>query len=103
MEERHRLVTARIRKPHPMSMFFDAESSEDTAQGAVAPRKRRMWLPLILASAALVVVGSLVAGALYVFSIDRAVNQNLQRGAKQLPDETPTAEGEEPRPPKTDG
>ncbi len=86
-----------------MSMFFEAESSEDTAPGAVAPRKRRLWLPLILASAALVVVGSLVAGALYVFSIDRAVNQNLQRGTEQLPAETPTAEGEEARPPKTDG
>jgi LCP family protein required for cell wall assembly len=84
-------------------MFFEAESSADTARGAIAPGKRRLWLPLILASAALVVVGSLVAGAMYVFSIDRAVNQNLQRGTEQLPAETPTAEGEEPRPPKTDG
>jgi LCP family protein required for cell wall assembly len=85
-----------------MSMFLEAES-DDTARGAVAPRKRHMLLPLILASAALVVVGSLVAGALYVFSIDRAVNQNIQRGTEQLPAETPSAEGEEPRPPKTDG
>jgi LCP family protein required for cell wall assembly len=86
-----------------MSMFFQAESSEDAGRGAVPPRKRRIWLPLIIASAALVVVGSLVAGALYVVSIDRAVNQNLQRGPEQLPAETPTAEGEEARPPKTDG
>ena len=57
----------------------------------------------MLAIAALVVVGSLVAAALYVVSIDRAVNQNLQRGTQQLPAETPTAEGEEARPPKTDG
>lgn len=86
-----------------MSMFFEAESSDDTARGAVAPRRRRLWLPLLLASAALVVVGSVVAGALYIVSIDRAVNQNLQRGTEQLPAETPTAEGEEARPPKTDG
>jgi LCP family protein required for cell wall assembly len=84
-------------------MFFEAESSDDAARGGVAPRKRRLWLPLILASAALVVIGSLVAGALYLVSIDRAVNQNLQRGSEQLPAETPTAEGEEARPPKAEG
>src|ERR671910_1307606 len=103
MKELHKLLTARIRKPQPMSMFFEAESSDDTAPGAVAPRKRRLWLPLLLASAALVVVGSLVAGALYVVSIDRAVNQNLQRGTQQLPAETPSAEGEKARPPKAEG
>jgi polyisoprenyl-teichoic acid--peptidoglycan teichoic acid transferase len=86
-----------------MSMFFEAESSDDAARGAAAPHKRRIWLPLVIAFAALVVVGSLVAGALYVVSIDRAVNQNLQRGTEHLPAETPTAEGEEARPPKTDG
>jgi len=84
-------------------MFFEAESSDDAARRATAPPKRRIWLPLVIASAALVVVGSLVAGALYVVSVDRAVNQNLQRGTEHLPAETPTAEGEEARPPKTDG
>jgi LCP family protein required for cell wall assembly len=84
-------------------MFFQAESSDDTATPSVAPRKGRPWLVFIIAVAALVVVGALVAAALYIVSIDRAVNQNLQRGTEQLPAETPTAEGEEPRPPKTDG
>src|SRR5829696_4147668 len=86
-----------------MSMFFEAESSDDPAGRSVAPPKRRPWLVLLLAVAALVVVGSLAAAGLYIVSIDRAVNQNLQRGTQQLPAETPTAEGEEPRPPKTDG
>src|SRR5829696_5927479 len=86
-----------------MSMFFEAESSDDPAGRSVAPPKRRPWLVLLLAVAALVVVGSLAAAGLYVVSIDRAVNQNLQRGTEQLPAETPTAQGEEPRPPKTDG
>src|SRR5215213_166955 len=86
-----------------MSMFFETESSDETARRSAAPRKGRLWLVLLLAVAALVVVGSLVAAALYVVSIDRAVNQNLQRGTQQLPAETPTAEGQEARPPKTDG
>src|SRR5215210_4690966 len=86
-----------------MSMFFEAEPSEEAAGRSGASPKGRPLLVLLLAIAALVVVGSLVAAALYVVSIDRAVNQNLQRGTEQLPEETPTAEGEEPRPPKTDG
>src|SRR5215218_1428775 len=86
-----------------MSMFFEAESSDETPRRSTAPRRGRPWLVLLLALAALVVVGTLVAAALYVVSIDRAVNQNLQRGTQQLPAETPTAEGEEARPPKTDG
>jgi len=86
-----------------MSMFFEADSSDDAARRTVGARRRRLWLVLLLALGALVVVGSVVAAALYVVSIDRAVNQNLQRGTQQLPAETPTAEGEEARPPKTDG
>src|SRR5215213_7476660 len=86
-----------------MSMFFEAESSDDTAPRTGGSPRRRPWMALVLAVAALVVVGSVVAAALYVVSIDRAVNQNLQRGSQQLPAETPTAEGEEARPPKTDG
>src|SRR5215218_8685891 len=86
-----------------MSMFFETESSDETATRSVASRRGRPWLIFLLAVAALVVVGALVAAALYVVSIDRAVNQNLQRGSQQLPAETPTAEGEEARPPKTDG
>src|SRR5215203_3632472 len=86
-----------------MSMFFETESSDETATRSVAPRGGRPWLIFLLAVAALVVVGALVAAALYVVSIDRAVNQNLQRGTQQLPAETPTAEGEEARPPRTAG
>ena len=84
-------------------MFFETESSDETATRSVAPRGGRPWLIFLLAVAALVVVGALVAAALYVVSIDRAVNQNLQRGTQQLPAETPTAEGEEARPPRTAG
>src|SRR5215217_9708019 len=86
-----------------MSMFFEAESSDETPRRSTASRRGRPWLVLLLSLGALVVVGSVVAAALYVVSIDRAVNQNLQRGSQQLPAETPTAEGEEARPPKTDG
>src|SRR5829696_436978 len=86
-----------------MSMFFETESSDETATRSVASRRGRPWLIFLLAVAALVVVGALVAAGLYIVSIDRAVNQNLQRGSQQLPAETPTVEGEEPRPPKTDG
>src|SRR5215211_8533108 len=86
-----------------MSMFFEADSSDDAARRTVGARRRRLWLVLLLALAALVVVGTLVAAALYVVSIDRAVNQNLQRGTQQLPAETPTAEGEEARPPRAEG
>src|SRR5215213_1943469 len=86
-----------------MSLFFETESYDEMATRSVASRRGRTWLILLLAVAALVVVGALVAAALYVVSVDRAVNQNLQRGTEQLPAETPTAQGEEPRPPKTNG
>jgi polyisoprenyl-teichoic acid--peptidoglycan teichoic acid transferase len=55
----------------------------------------------LLAAFALVVVGSLVAGVLYVVAVDRAVNQNLQHASDQLPAETPSANGETPRPKRT--
>src|SRR5215211_2927643 len=86
-----------------MSMFFEAEPSDGTATRSGTSHRGRPWLIFLLVVAALVVVGALVAAALYVVSVDRAVNQNLQRGTEQLPAETPTAQGEEPRPPKTDG
>jgi LCP family protein required for cell wall assembly len=46
-------------------------------------------------------VGALLAGSLYAVSIDRAVNNNLQHSGNQLPAESPTAEGEKPRPTKS--
>jgi LCP family protein required for cell wall assembly len=83
-----------------MSIFFDGEPTADPP-GVAKARRRRPWLALILSLVGLVIVGSLVAGVIYALSIDRAVNNSLQRGSQQLPSETPTAEGEKPRPAKT--
>jgi polyisoprenyl-teichoic acid--peptidoglycan teichoic acid transferase len=69
----------------------------------LAKRKSRTWLAALLSASALLTVGALTAGALYVVSIDRAVNGNLQYNSDQLPAETPTAKGEKPRPAKKPG
>ena len=69
----------------------------------LAKLKRRTWLAALLSASALLTVGALTAGALYVVSIDRAVNGNLQYNSDQLPAETPTAKGEKPRPAKKPG
>jgi LCP family protein required for cell wall assembly len=89
-----------------VSLIFndDAEPAEpaDSDTGhAAKQRKHRQWLAFGLAAGALVVVGALIAGALYVLSIDRALHDNLQRSSGQLPAETPT-DGE-PRPTKIPG
>ncbi len=84
-----------------MTIFFTDEAdpvtdepdpSDDKPQRG-GTRKRRGLLAVLLGAAALVVAGSLVAAGLYVASIDRALNQNLQHSSDQLPAET-SDEGE---------
>lgn len=71
------------------------------APWSAPPRRarRRRRLPLVLAGIALVLVGTLGAGALYAVTVDRTVNDNLRR-EQVLPAETPTAAGARPRPRK---
>jgi LCP family protein required for cell wall assembly len=84
-------------------IFTDDAESEDPDTGPAAQRRRRRtWLALGLATGALLIVGALIASALYVVSIDQAVHDNLRRSSGQLPAETPAA-GEEPRPAKSPG
>src|SRR5215218_6014682 len=87
-----------------MSQIFtdDAEPADPDTGPAAQQLKRRQWLALGLATGALLIVGALIAGALYVVSIDRAVHDNLRRSSGQLPAETPGA-GEKPRPAKKPG
>src|SRR5690606_7288693 len=43
-----------------------------------------------------------IAAGLYAYSVDRSVRENIRRAAN-LPPETPTAEGQKPRPKKPSG
>ena len=83
--------------------------SEPPAEPAVAPpeqtptapgRKRRRLLPAILIGVAVLLVGAVVAAAVYVYSIDRSVTQNIKRLERLLPSESPTQAGASPRPTK---
>jgi len=69
------------------------------APAAARRGARRRWLPIGLVAVAVALVGALGAGFLYASSIDRSVNQNLQR-QRVLPAETPTGKGAKPRPTK---
>jgi LCP family protein required for cell wall assembly len=80
----------------------DAEPADPDTDPVAKQRKRRQWLALALATGALLIVGALIAGALYAVSIDRAVQDNLRRSSGQLPAETP-AKGEKARPAKNPG
>ena len=62
-------------------------------------RARRRWLPIALVAVAVVLVGALGAGFLYASSVDRSVNQNLER-ERVMPAETPTDGAGKPRPTK---
>ena len=88
-----------------MSLSFtnDAQSADPDTGGPATQRKRRTWLAAVLTAVALLLVGGLIAGAVYAFSIDRAVNDNLRHSSGQLPGETPTAKGEKARPAKASG
>jgi polyisoprenyl-teichoic acid--peptidoglycan teichoic acid transferase len=84
-----------------MTLIFtnDAEGADPDTGPAADQRKRRQWLALVLAVAAALVVGALIAGVLYAVSIDRAVHENLRRNSGLLPAETPA----EARPAKGSG
>jgi polyisoprenyl-teichoic acid--peptidoglycan teichoic acid transferase len=86
-----------------LSVMNDGQSADPDTDPPVTRRKRRTWLAAVLTAVALLLVGALIAGALYAFSIDRAVNDNLQHSTEQLPAETPTAKGEKARPAKGSG
>lgn len=64
---------------------------------AVPPRKRRRWLRILLVCVAVVVVAAVSATAAYLYHLDRSVTQNIKR-ENVLPAESPTAEGQSPRP-----
>jgi LCP family protein required for cell wall assembly len=81
----------------------DAHSAGPDTDAPPTQRKRRTWLAAVLTAVALLLVGALIAGAFYAFSIDRAVNENLQHSTDRLPAETPTAKGEKARPAKSTG
>ena len=68
--------------------------------GAPLPRRtrRRIW-PRVLVAVAILLVVVLGAGAAYLFTIDRSVTSNLNRGL-DLPSDDPTAASEEARPTK---
>ena len=88
-----------------MSLSFanDAQSADPDTGGPATQRKRRTWLAAVLTAVALLLVGGLIAGVVYAFSIDRAVNDNLQHSTDQLPPDTPIAKGEKARPAKGSG
>ena len=86
-----------------LSVMNDAQSADPDTGGPATQRKRRTWLAAVLTAVALLLVRALIAGALYAFSIDRAVNDNLRHSTDQLPAETPTAKGEKARPAKGSG
>ena len=56
---------------------------------------RRFWLPVSFIAVAVLLVGSLIAGLLYAFTLDQAVNTNLRRqsmmkGTTARPSKPPT-------------
>jgi polyisoprenyl-teichoic acid--peptidoglycan teichoic acid transferase len=86
-----------------LSFTNDAQPADPHTAAPTAQRKSRTWLAAVLTAVALLIVGALIAGAVYAVSIDRAVNGNLRHNSDQLPAETPTAKGEKARPAKASG
>ena len=86
-----------------LSFTDDAQPADPDTAAPAAQRKSHTWLAAVLTAVALLVVGALIAGAVYAVSIDRAVNGNLRHNSDQLPAETPTAKGEKARPAKASG
>jgi hypothetical protein len=85
------------------SFTNDAQPANQHTAAAAAQRKSRTWLAAVLTAVAVLIVGALIAGAVYAVSIDRAVNGNLRHNRDQLPAETPTAKGVKARPTKASG
>jgi polyisoprenyl-teichoic acid--peptidoglycan teichoic acid transferase len=86
-----------------LSFTNNSQPADPDTAAPAAQRKSRTWLAAVLTAVALLIVGALIAGAVYAVSIDRAVNGNLQHNGDQLPAETPTAKGEKARPTKASG
>jgi LCP family protein required for cell wall assembly len=61
--------------------------------------RRKRILPKVLIAVAVVVVAALAAGTIYAFQVDRSITKNLTR-QDTLPEESPTASGQSPRPTK---
>jgi LCP family protein required for cell wall assembly len=57
-------------------------------------------LPKVLVAVAVIVTAALVAGTIYALQVDRSITDNITRQEGTLPDDTPTAAGESPRPTK---
>ena len=84
-----------------MSTFFDSADGRPEHGDPGPPRtdlRRRRALPIVLPALALLLVAGLLGAFGYVFSVDRTVNQNLQRNSDLLPAESPTSADETPRP-----
>jgi LCP family protein required for cell wall assembly len=62
--------------------------------------RRRRILPKVLIAVAVAVAAALVAGTIYAFQVDRSITQNITRQDDTLPDDSPTAAGQSPRPTK---
>jgi LCP family protein required for cell wall assembly len=60
--------------------------------------RRRLWLPAAFVAVALLLVGTLMTGFLYAFTVDQAVNDNLRR-EPVMPRDAPGT-GAKPRPTK---
>jgi anionic cell wall polymer biosynthesis LytR-Cps2A-Psr (LCP) family protein len=61
--------------------------------------RRKRILPKVLIAVAVVVVAALAAGTIYAFQVDRSITKNLTR-QDTLPEDSPTASGQSPRPSK---
>jgi LCP family protein required for cell wall assembly len=80
----------------------DTETSRpdnDTTETLPSQTRRGRILPKILIVVAVIIVVVVAAGMIYAFQIDRSLTKNLNR-QDSLPDDTPTAAGQSPRPTK---
>jgi LCP family protein required for cell wall assembly len=62
--------------------------------------RRRRILPKVLIAVAVAVAAAMVAGTIYAFQVDRSITQNITRQDDTLPEDSPTALGQSPRPTK---
>ncbi|HET9649727.1 MAG TPA: LCP family protein [Microlunatus sp.] len=72
---------------------------DDHDDGPAHRRRRRILIPVVLVSLALVLVGALTLTSVYALRVDTAVNQNLRR-VDDLPPDVPANPSESPRPTK---